>query len=136
MDEDISERLKALKRDLREMQEEVEALRKRKANGADVEQIADKLSNLETEMRSKMATLQSGNQEIHHAVKSLIEAIDALRADLNHHKRDTAEELAAKSKNSVWERIPPWAFLLMGVGLLALLQLGPQLWLDVKNLAP
>jgi len=136
MDEDLNERIKALRRDYREMGEDIDSLRKRKANGDDVEMISSKVVELETDLRARFASAQAERQEIRNVMRSVLESLDALRADLQHHKRDTAEEMKEKTKGSVWGRIPPWAFLLMGVGLLALLQLGPTLWLDIKNLAP
>ena len=134
MDDDFSERLKALKREIRELSEDVEALRKRKANGDDVEQVSAKVTALESELRTKFATMHSDSQEIRNGLRMLIEAVDQLKVELNHHKRDIASELTDKQKGGVWERIPKWAYLLMGVGLLSLMQQGPALWAQLQGL--
>ena len=133
MDEDWNERIKALKRELRELGEDVEQLRKRKANGEDVEQVAAKVTTLESEMRTKLASLQSDSQEVRHSLQKLIETIEHLRTDLNVHKREIAQ-VQDTQKISNWSRIPVAGWVLMAVGCFAVAQLGLERWAEFQGL--
>lgn len=133
MDDDFSERFKALKRELREVAEDFEQLRKRKANGEDVEQIAAKVTAIETEMRTKLASLHSDSQEVRHALQKLTEAIDHLRTDLSTHKREIAQ-VQDSQKVNVWSRIPIAAWVFMAVGVFAVMQLGLERWAEFQRL--
>jgi predicted RNase H-like nuclease (RuvC/YqgF family) len=133
MDEDWNERIKALKRELRELGEDVEQLRKRKANGEDVEQVAAKVTTLESEMRTKLASLQSDSQEVRHSLQKLIETIEHLRTDLNVHKREIAQ-VQDTQKISNWSRIPIAGWVLMAVGGFAVMQLGLERWAEFQGL--
>lgn len=133
MDDDFNERLKAFKREIRELSEDVEALRKRKANGDDVEQIVAKVVAIEAEMRTKFGSLQGQNVEIQHALQTISTKLDALSQELSHQKREV-KELGETNKGGVWERIPKWAYLLMGIGVLAALQQGPNMWAQLQGL--
>jgi len=133
MDEDWNERIKALKRELRELGEDVEQLRKRKANGEDVEQVAAKVTTLESEMRTKLASLQSDSQEVRHSLQKLIETIEHLRTDLNVHKREIAQ-VQDTQKISGWSRIPIAGWVLMAVGCFAVMQLGLERWAEFQGL--
>jgi len=133
MDDDFNERFKALKRELREVAEDFEQLRKRKANGEDVEQIAAKVTAIESEMRTKFASLQSDSQEVRHGLQKLVEAIDHLRADLSTHKREIAQ-VQDSQKGSMWARIPIAGWVLMAVGCFAVLQLGLERWAEFQGL--
>jgi chromosome segregation ATPase len=133
MDEDWNERIKALKRELRELGEDVEQLRKRKANGEDVEQIAAKVTSIETEMRTKFASLSADSQEVRHSLQKLIEAIDHLRSDLSVHKREIAQ-VQDGQKISGWSRIPVAGWVLMAVGCFAVMQLGLERWAEFQGL--
>ena len=133
MDDDFNERLKAFKREMRELTEDVEALRKRKANGDDVEQIVAKVVAIEAEMRTKFGSLQGQNVEIQHALQTISTKLDALSTELSHQKREV-KELGETNKGSVWERIPKVAYLLMGIGVLAALQQGPAMWAQLQGL--
>jgi predicted RNase H-like nuclease (RuvC/YqgF family) len=133
MDEDWNERIKALKRELRELGEDVEQLRKRKANGEDVEQIAAKVTSIETEMRTKFASLSADSQEVRHSLQKLIEAIEHLRADLSVHKREVAQ-VQDTQKIAGWSRIPVAGWVLMAVGCFAVMQLGLERWAEFQGL--
>jgi predicted RNase H-like nuclease (RuvC/YqgF family) len=133
MDEDWNERIKALKRELRELGEDVEQLRKRKANGEDVEQVAAKVTTLESEMRTKLASLQSDSQEVRHSLQKLIETIEHLRTDLNVHKREIAQ-VQDTQKISNWSRIPIAGWVLMAVGGFAVMQLGLERWAEFQGM--
>ena len=133
MDDDFSERFKALKRELREVAEDFEQLRKRKANGEDVEQIAAKVTAIESEMRTKFASLQSDSQEVRHALQKLVETIEHLRTDLSTHKREIAQ-VQDSQKINVWSRIPIAGWVLMAVGIFAVLQLGLERWAEFQSL--
>lgn len=133
MDDEVSERIKAIKRELRELGEDVEQLRKRKANGEDVEQVAAKVVALESEMRTKLASLQSDSQEVRHSLQKLIETIEHLRTDLNVHKREVAQ-VQDQQKVNVWTRIPIAGWVLMAVGCFAVLQLGLERWAEFQGI--
>jgi soluble cytochrome b562 len=133
MDDDFNERLKAFKRELRELGEDVEQLRKRTARSEDVEQIAAKITAVETEMRTKLASLQSDSQEVRHGLQKLVEAIDHLRADLSTHKREIAQ-VQDTQKISGWSRIPVAGWVLMAVGCFAVMQLGLERWAEFQGL--
>jgi len=133
MDDDFNERFKALKRELREVAEDFEQLRKRKANGEDVEQIAAKVTAIESEMRTKFASLQSDSQEVRHALQKLVETIDHLRTDLAVHKREIAQ-VQETNKGSIWQRIPMIAWALMAIGCFAVLQLGLERWAEFQGM--
>ena len=133
MDDDFNERLKAFKRELRELGEDVEQLRKRKANGEDVDQIVSKVTAIESEMRTKFASLQSDSQEVRHALQKLVETIEHLRTDLSTHKREIAQ-VQDSQKVSVWTRIPIAGWVLMAVGIFAVLQLGLERWAEFQGL--
>ena len=129
MDDDFNERFKALKRELREVAEDFEQLRKRKANGEDVEQVAAKVTALESEMRTKLASLQSDSQEVRHSLQKLIETIEHLRTDLSVHKREVAQVQDSQKING-WSRIPAFGWALMAVGCFAVMQLGLERWAE------
>ena len=132
MDDDFSERFKALKRELREVAEDFEQLRKRKANGEDVEQVAAKVTALESEMRTKLASLQSDSQEVRHSLQKLIETIEHLRTDLSVHKREVAQVQDSQKING-WSRIPAFGWALMAVGCFAVMQLGLERWAEFQG---
>jgi predicted RNase H-like nuclease (RuvC/YqgF family) len=133
MDDDLNERIKALKRELRELGEDVEQLRKRKANGEDLEQIVAKVTAIETEMRTKFQSLQSDSQEVRHSLQKLIETIEHLRTDLSVHKREIAQ-VQDQQKISTWSRIPIAGWVLMAVGGFAVMQLGLERWAEFQGL--
>ena len=132
MDDDFNERFKALKRELREVAEDFEQLRKRKANGEDVEQVAAKVTALESEMRVKLASLQSDSQEVRHSLQKLIETIEHLRTDLSVHKREIAQVQDSQKING-WSRIPAFGWALMAVGCFAVMQLGLERWAEFQG---
>lgn len=133
MDDEVSERIKAIKRELRELGEDVEQLRKRTARAEDVEQIAAKVTAIETEMRAKFSSLQSDSQEVRHALQKLVETIEHLRTDLAVHKREVAQ-VQDNQKVSMWSRMPVAGWILMAVGCFALLQLGLDRWAEFQGL--
>jgi chromosome segregation ATPase len=133
VDDEVSERIKAIKRELRELGEDVEQLRKRSARSEDVEQIAAKVAAIESEMRTKFSSLQSDSQEVRHALQKLVETIEHLRTDLAVHKREVAS-VQDQQKVSMWARIPVGGWMLMAVGCFALLQLGLERWAEFQGL--
>lgn len=133
VDDEVSERIKAIKRELRELGEDVEQLRKRTARSEDVEQIAAKVTAIESEMRTKFSSLQSDSQEVRHALQKLVETIEHMRTDLAVHKREVAS-VQDQQKVSAWSRIPTAGYVLMAVGCFALLQLGLERWAEFQGL--
>jgi predicted RNase H-like nuclease (RuvC/YqgF family) len=133
VDDEVSERIKAIKRELRELGEDVEQLRKRTARTEDVEQIAAKVTAIETEMRTKLASLQSDSQEVRHALQKLVETIEHLRTDLAVHKREIAN-VQDQQKINMWARIPVAGWVLMAVGIFAVLQLGLERWAEFQGM--
>lgn len=135
MDDDFNERLKAFKRELRELVEDLDQLRKRKANGDDVEQVVAKVVAIESEMRTKFGALASQNTEIQSSLSVIAHKLDALAADLSHQKREV-NTLQETNKGNVWTRIPALAYVFMAIGLFAMLQLGIEKWAEFKGVAP
>jgi len=137
-DDEIRDSIKRLRREVTDVSDAIVSFGKKKANTDDVEAVNRKLSGLEDETRVKYATIHSDNQEIRHSLRQLIEAVDALRVELSHHKRDTAEELKVKSKQDDQSRnfgtplrLQIFLYVLAGVGLLAVMQGAPQALLGV-----
>ena len=135
MDDDATERFKTFKRELRELAEDVDQLRKRKANGDDVEQVVAKVVAIETEMRTKFGALTSQNTEIQSALTVIAHKLDTLAADLSHQKREV-NSLLETTKGNVWARIPAPAYVFMSIGLFAILQLGIEKWAEFRGVAP
>lgn len=133
--EDVNERLKFLRRDMRDLEEQMEQLRKKKADNVDVEQIVQKVSALELEVRSKHQSQSAEANELREVLRRMETKLDSFHTELSHHKRDV-EDITTNAKGSVWERIPKWAVLLMGVGILALAQQGPDLWARATSFKP
>jgi len=135
MDDDYNERLKALKRELREFSEDLDTLRKRKANGDDVEQVVAKVVAIESEMRTKFGALASQNTEIQSSLSAIAHKLDSLANDLSNQKREV-NTLQETSKGNVWSRIPALAYVFMAIGLFAMLQLGIEKWAEFRGVAP
>lgn len=135
MDDDFNERLKAFKREIRELGEDVEQLRKRKANGDDVEQVVAKVVQIEAEMRAKFTSLGSQNNEIQQALATIGNKLDVITADLSHQKREV-NNLQETTKITGWSRIPVMGWVFMAVGLFAVLQLGIEKWAEFKGVVP
>lgn len=133
MDDEVSERIKTIKRELRELGEDVEQLRKRAARSEDVEQVVAKVLAIETEMRTKFGSLASQNTEIQSALTVISHKLDALANDLSHQKREV-NTLQETTKGSVWARIPALGYVFMAVGLFAILQLGIDKWAEFRGL--
>lgn len=133
MDDEVSERIKTIKRELRELGEDVEQLRKRAARSEDVEQVVAKVLAIETEMRTKFGSLSSQNTEIQSSLTAIAHKLDTLAADLSHQKREV-NTLQETNKSSVWARIPALGYVFMAVGLFAILQLGIDKWAEFRGL--
>lgn len=132
---ELDGRYKALREELRDLHDEVEKIRKKKANGADVEEIAKKVSDIESEMRSKFNELRSGNNELLDSMRKLTQSVDMLRTEVATQKREVSS-LQETNKGSVWTRIPIWAWGLMAIGSFAILQLGLERWTELKGALP
>jgi chromosome segregation ATPase len=133
VDDEVSERIKTIKRELRELGEDVEQLRKRAARSEDVEQVVAKVLAIETEMRTKFGSLSSQNTEIQSSLTAIAHKLDTLAADLSHQKREV-NTLQETNKSSVWARIPALGYVFMAVGLFAILQLGIDKWAEFRGL--
>ena len=129
------DRMKALRADLRDLAEEVEKMRKRKANGDDVEQVVAKVVSLEAEMRVKFGSLSSQNTEMQAALASIAAKLDAITTDINRQRRDMSS-LQDNTKTAVWQKLPALAYVFMAIGLFAILQLGIEKWGEFKGIAP
>ena len=134
-DAEATERFKALRSEIRDLHDEVEKLRKRKANGDDVEHLVAKLGALETEVRTKFGSLQSQNGEIQNSLKTLLENVNLIKDDLSHQKREV-NTLQETNKGNVWARIPVVAYMFMAVGCFAILQLGLDKWAEIRKAVP
>ena len=129
---ELDGRYKALREELRDLHDEVEKLRKKKANGADVEEIAKKVSDIESEMRAKFNELRSGNNELLDGLRKLTSSVESLRSEVASQKNEV-REIKETNKGSVWERIPVWAWVFMAIGLFAVLQLGLERYGELRN---
>lgn len=128
--EEFHSRLTAMRRDMSTLETDVGDLRKKKANEDDLDVIAKKLSAVETESRERSQTLHADINDLRRAMLNLGEAVNNLNDSLTRHKRDfPAPSATLNTSVSLWERIPKWMWLLVGVGALALLQEGPA-WLE------
>ena len=123
------------KRISRDLHDEVEKLRKRKANGDDVEEIVKKVSDMESEMRGKFNSLQSGNTELLDGMRKLMFSVDQLRQEVATQKQQVTT-LQETNKASVWARIPVWSWIFMAIGLFAVLQLGLERYAELKGVLP
>ena len=134
-DSEALDRMKVLRAELRDLAEEVEKMRKRKANGDDVEQVVAKVVSLEAEMRVKFGSLSSQNTEMQAALASIAAKLDAITTDINRQRRDMSS-LQDNTKTAVWQKLPALAYVFMAIGLFAILQLGIEKWGEFKGIAP
>jgi len=137
-DDEIRDRLKRFQREMTDLSEELVNFGKKKADRDDFEAVSRKLSALEEETRLKYASAHSDSLEVRQALRQLLEAVEALRVDLSHHKRDTAEELKfVKPRPDEQQRFStPIRFQMLlwfgaGIGLLAVMQGAPQALLSL-----
>jgi DNA repair exonuclease SbcCD ATPase subunit len=137
-DYELQDRIKRLRSEMSDLGEAINGLSKKKANTDDLEAVSRKLGALEEETRLKYASAHSDSLEVRQALRQLLEAVEALRVDLSHHKRDTAEELKfVKPRPDEQQRFStPIRFQMLlwfgaGIGLLAVMQGAPQALLSL-----
>lgn len=137
--DDTHEALSAVRRDQRRMEDDIALLGRKKAANEDVELLAKKQSEIESEHRSKMQSIQSELHSLNDNFRKLVTAYETLADDLTKHKRKTAselEEIAAppKGKDEKKDRhdkpflpmqLQVSLYILAGVGLMALIQNAP-----------
>lgn len=139
--DDTQEAISALRRSVRRLEDEQAEYNRKKASNEDVEMLSKKQSDMETESRAKLQSIQSELHSINESVRKLVSAFEALSDDLTKHKRKTAselEEIATPSKKEEAAVAPakvdkPFIpmqlqitlYILAGVGLMALIQNAP-----------
>lgn len=139
--DDTHETISALRRDLRRIEDEQALLSRKKASNEDVEMLSKKQSDMESENRSKLQSIQSELHTFNDNFKKLVSAIDALSEELTKHKRKTASEIEeiatpVKGKDGKPEKnkedrpflpiqLQITLYILAGVGLITLIQNAP-----------
>jgi len=140
--DDVHDAITAVRRDLRRIEDDQAQMNRRKADNEDVEVVAKKQSQVESENRERFQSIQSGMSAMNDNLKRLADAVEALSDDHVKHKRKTASELEeiqsapAKTKDERKERereTKPFLpmqlqialYILAGVGLMALIQNAP-----------
>lgn len=139
--DDTHEALSAMRRDLRRVEDDQALLSRKKAANEDVEMLAKKQSEMESEHRSKLQTIQSELHTLNDNFRKLVTAYETLADDLTKHKRKTASELEeistpAKAKEAADKKpkderpflpvqLQITLYILAGVGLMALIQNAP-----------
>lgn len=143
--DDIHEALSSVRRDLRRVEDEQAQMNRKKAANEDVEVLAKKQSEMESEHRSKLQTIQSEMHALNQNLKRLADGIEAIGDELLKHKRKTANELEAlaegptaptekrkggKSEDGTSKPFVPMQlqitlYVLAGIGLMALIQNAP-----------
>lgn len=140
--DDTHEALSSIRRDLRRVEDEQALLNRKKASNEDVEMLSKKQSDMETESRAKLQSIQSELHSMNDSIRKLVTAFETLSDDLTKHKRKTASELeeiatpAKKEKDGTDKKdksdrpfIPMQLqitlYILAGVGLMALIQNAP-----------
>lgn len=137
MDE-IEGRFAAQRRSMAAIEEDVTRLQRKKAEHEDLDALNKRVSTVETEWRDKSSNLTSEIAELRRLINGLIRSTDHLAESLEKVQAATppisAPSGTLANPLSVWERIPKWAYLLMGMGVLALVQQGPGLLFKVQGL--
>lgn len=138
--EDQEARFTALRRGIAALEEDVTKVQRKKADAEDLEAVSKKVSGVETESREKLSNLTSKLNEVERVLNSLVRSVDHLAEALEKQKEElAATPISAPSGTlggsmTVWERIPKWCYLLMGMGLLALVQQGPGLVVKAQSM--
>lgn len=140
MTDDVQDALGDLRRGLRRVEDDTIATLRKKAPLEDVELLARKQSEMETETRGRLQSILSEMHAVNENIRRLTEAVEALAEDHKRLKRTTAEELdevRPRSKKDKGDNgrgfsgpmFPPYVmyalFLLAGIGLLALMNSSP-----------
>lgn len=145
MDE-MHEALSSVRRDLRRLEDDQAQLNRKKANNDDVEVVAKKQSDMESENRAKLQTIQSELHTLNGSFNKMVQLIEGLSEDLSRHKRKTATELeeiqtpAKDGKPGRAEKpflpmqLQITLYILAGVGLMALIQNAPAAMRTIPNL--
>lgn len=149
--DDTHEAISAVRRDLRRIEDEQGLLSRKKASNEDVEVVAKKQSDLESDYRSKLQTVQSELHALNENVRRLVTAVETLSDDLTKHKRKTAndiEEIAAPAKGKAPKeekmrverpfipvQLQITLYILAGVGLMALIQNAPAAMSTIPHLS-
>lgn len=151
--DDTHEALSAIRRDLRRVEDDQALLSRKKASNEDVEMLSKKQSDMETESRNKLQSIQSELHSMNENFRKLVTAFEALSDDLTKHKRKVAnelEEVAAPTKAKGAEgkdkgdradrpflpmQLQITLYILAGVGLMALIQNAPAAIMTIPRLS-
>jgi hypothetical protein len=131
----VEERLNALRKSHGALQDEVESINRKKANRDEAIAINDKLSMVESDSRTKFASLNGRIDELGNAINRLADSVDHLSESLD----KTKKKVAAKgddddaSLTGVPRRIPVWMWVLVAIGIFASLQLGLDRFAELQG---
>lgn len=93
--EEVQEALSSMRRIIRRIEDEQADVARKKADNEDVEILAKKQSEMESESRGRIQNIQSDISAIHQVLKRLADSVEAISDDLTKHKRKTANEIEA-----------------------------------------
>lgn len=132
------EEISAMRRDMRRIEDDLADIARKKANNTDVEPVVAKQTSLEAFTRTRLEALHNDNEDIRNILKRMAESLTSIDDRLTKHKRDTDTELQSV-KQPVAPSAPPKTpgtglpiqiqiimYILIGVGILALLQSAPN----------
>lgn len=135
---EVLEEISAMRRDMRRIEDDLADIARKKANNADVEPVVAKQTSLEAFTRTRLEALHNDNEDIRNILKRMAESLTSIDDRLTKHKRETDTELQSV-KQPVVPTVPakvPGAglpvqiqiimYILIGVGILALLQSAPN----------
>lgn len=149
--DDIHEAISSLRRNIMRIEDDQAKMGRTKAANEDVEILAKKQSDMESESRGRIQTIQSDIHAIHQVMKRLADSVEVISEDLTKHKRKTANEIEAivepppvdKKKTRTRDedgkpflpmQLQIMLYILAGVGLMALIQNAPAAMQTIPRL--
>jgi len=136
--DDIHDReTSAIRRSIRRIEDDVAELERKKAGHVDVEPLATKQADMDSFMRTRLNTIQAENEETRRILNNICVTLATIDDRLIKLKRDTDTEVQLL-KTPALPPVPAKApgsglpiqiqiimYILIGVGILAILQSGP-----------
>lgn len=144
--EEFERAVGSLRRGLATAEDDIAQIRRKKAEQEDLEAVSKKVSAVETESREKLSSLNSKLNEVERILNNLVRAVDHLAESLERTKEEVSSSPGVPSARTApsgtldntvswWDRIPKWAILLMGMGMLAIIQQGPGLFFRMQGIS-
>lgn len=142
--DDVRDELSATRRDIRRIEDDIADIARKKAATEDVELVARKQSAIESDVKTRLASLHSDNEDLRTIMKRMADSLAVIEEKFTKQKREADSEIQDVKKDvaavkadkkptestSATKGMPPqWMaalYVLAGVGLLALLQGAPQ----------